>query len=212
MPLPAAGTPAAASVADMGASCDHVGICVVTDADVFQITDQLIPVMRKGSRIAIHSTILPESCIKLAAQCAARGIGLGIAKRLAQEGCAVIVWDHDADAFDAAAAGRLSKLGPEGFVVALDTTQNLLSRFAGLTVRLVADRVPMAWQARVRRQDGGIFFIGLDRYADLEALLAALRAEGIAIDELALQETDLEHVFLRIMSASGPPTAPRETA
>ena len=70
------GAHAAASVADMGASCDHVSICVVTDADVFQITDQLIPVMRKGSRIAIHSTILPESCIKLEAQCAARGIGL----------------------------------------------------------------------------------------------------------------------------------------
>ena len=43
-------------------------------------------------------------------------------------------------------------------------------------------------------------FIGLDRYADLEALLASLRAEGIAIDELALQETDLEQVFLRIMA------------
>ena len=65
-----------ASVAELGAGCDHVGICVVTDADVFQITDQLIPVMRKGSRIAIHSTILPESCIKLEAQCAARGISL----------------------------------------------------------------------------------------------------------------------------------------
>jgi len=30
-----------------------------------------------------------------------------------------------------------------------------------------------------------------------------LRNEGIAIDELALSETDLEQVFLRIMSTSG---------
>lgn len=67
---------AAASVSAMGANCDHVGICVVTDADVFQITDQLIPAMKSGSRIAIHSTILPESCIELEAQCAARGIQL----------------------------------------------------------------------------------------------------------------------------------------
>jgi len=35
----------------------------------------------------------------------ARGIGRGIAARLAQEGCGVVVWDRDADAFDAAQAG-----------------------------------------------------------------------------------------------------------
>jgi 3-oxoacyl-[acyl-carrier protein] reductase len=36
---------------------------------------------------------------------AARGIGRGIAARFAQEGCAVVVWDRDTSAFDAAAAG-----------------------------------------------------------------------------------------------------------
>jgi 2-dehydro-3-deoxy-L-rhamnonate dehydrogenase (NAD+) len=36
---------------------------------------------------------------------AVRGIGLGIATRLAHEGCRVVVWDRDPDAFDAAAAG-----------------------------------------------------------------------------------------------------------
>lgn len=36
---------------------------------------------------------------------AARGIGLGIAQRLAREGAQVVVWDRDAAAFDAAAAG-----------------------------------------------------------------------------------------------------------
>jgi ABC-2 type transport system ATP-binding protein len=88
-----------------------------------------------------------------------------------------------------------------GALVALDTKQNLLSQFAGLTVRLVAARVPASWQDRVRRQDDRVFELGLARYAELEDLLAALRAEGIAIDELALQETDLEHVFLRIMGS-----------
>lgn len=34
-----------------------------------------------------------------------RGIGLGIARRLAREGCRVVLWDRDAVAFDAAAAG-----------------------------------------------------------------------------------------------------------
>jgi 2-dehydro-3-deoxy-L-rhamnonate dehydrogenase (NAD+) len=36
---------------------------------------------------------------------AARGIGHGIAARLAQEGCRVVVWDRDPGAFDAATAG-----------------------------------------------------------------------------------------------------------
>ena len=36
---------------------------------------------------------------------AVRGIGLGIAQRLAEEGCAIVVWDRDATAFDAASAG-----------------------------------------------------------------------------------------------------------
>jgi 2-dehydro-3-deoxy-L-rhamnonate dehydrogenase (NAD+) len=36
---------------------------------------------------------------------AARGIGLGIARRLAQDGCRVVVWDRETDAFDAASAG-----------------------------------------------------------------------------------------------------------
>jgi NAD(P)-dependent dehydrogenase (short-subunit alcohol dehydrogenase family) len=35
----------------------------------------------------------------------ARGIGLGIAQRLAREGCRVVLWDRAFDAFDAAAAG-----------------------------------------------------------------------------------------------------------
>lgn len=36
---------------------------------------------------------------------AARGIGLGIARRLAQEGCGIVIWDREPAAFDAAAAG-----------------------------------------------------------------------------------------------------------
>ena len=87
-----------------------------------------------------------------------------------------------------------------GRVVALDTTRNLLSRFHGLTVRLSAARVPDDWRERVLRHEAGLFYIALDAYADLERLLAALRADGIAIDELALAETDLEHVFLKIMA------------
>ena len=36
---------------------------------------------------------------------AARGIGRGIASRLAQEGASVVIWDRDVAAFDASEAG-----------------------------------------------------------------------------------------------------------
>jgi len=131
----------------------------------------------------------------------------GFIRKLNRDGHTIILTTHYLEEAEAL-CGRIAML-KAGKVVALDTTQALLSRFAGLTVRLVAERVPAAWQARVLRQEAGIFFLGLDRYADLEALLAALRIEGIAIGELALQETDLEHVFLRIM---GGDTAGRAAA
>jgi ABC-2 type transport system ATP-binding protein len=86
-----------------------------------------------------------------------------------------------------------------GRVVALDSTQNLLSRVAGLTCRVVASQLPEPWTARVVRHEGRVFHVALESYRDLERLLASLREEGIAIDELALEETDLEQVFLKIM-------------
>jgi ABC-2 type transport system ATP-binding protein len=121
----------------------------------------------------------------------------GFIRKLNGDGHTIILTTHYLEEAEAL-CGRIAML-KAGRVVALDTKQALLSRFAGLTVRLVAERVPAAWQGRVLRREGETHFIGLDRYADLEPLLAALRSDGIAIVDLALQETDLEHVFLRIM-------------
>jgi ABC-2 type transport system ATP-binding protein len=96
-----------------------------------------------------------------------------------------------------------------GRVVALDTTRNLLARFAGLTVRLVAAGVPARWRERVLREESGVRYVALTTYGELERLLADLRVDGIRIDELALAETDLEQVFLRIMSGRDEPDPAR---
>jgi ABC-2 type transport system ATP-binding protein len=123
----------------------------------------------------------------------------GFIRKLNRDGHTIILTTHYLEEAEAL-CGRIAML-KAGRVVALDTTQNLLAQFAGLTVRLAVARVPAAWQARVVRQEAGLFHVGLETYAELEPLLAALRHEGIAIDELALAETDLEQVFLRIMKA-----------
>jgi ABC-2 type transport system ATP-binding protein len=124
-------------------------------------------------------------------------------RKLNRDGHTIILTTHYLEEAEAL-CNRIAML-KAGRIVALDTKQNLLSRFAGLTVRLAAARVPAAWQPRVLRSEDGVHFVGLERYEELEGLLAALRGEEIAIAELALQETDLEQVFLRIMSAEAAP-------
>ncbi len=124
-------------------------------------------------------------------------------RKLNRDGHTIILTTHYLEEAEAL-CGRIAML-KAGRVVALDTTKNLLANVAGLTVRLVADRVPANWQHRVTSRDAHGFVVGLDSYADLESLLAALRGEDIRIDELALLETDLEQVFLRIMGAARTP-------
>ncbi|TCM21665.1 3-hydroxyisobutyrate dehydrogenase-like beta-hydroxyacid dehydrogenase [Novosphingobium sp. PhB165] len=74
--LVAKGATRATSVAELGAACDHVGVCVVDDAGVEDICAQLLPAMKPGSVLVIHSTILPQTCERLAQEADARGISL----------------------------------------------------------------------------------------------------------------------------------------
>jgi 3-hydroxyisobutyrate dehydrogenase len=106
-PYTAKGAKAAASVAELGAQCAHVGICVVNDTDVLSITDQIIPVMKPGGRIAIHSTVLPETVAKLEAQCDANGLALIDApvsggSPAAEAGVLTVMCGGRQEAFDAA--------------------------------------------------------------------------------------------------------------
>jgi 3-hydroxyisobutyrate dehydrogenase len=66
----------AATLADLAARCDHIGVCVVDDAGVRQVCDVLLPAMRPGSLIAIHSTIHPATCVELARKAQSRGVSL----------------------------------------------------------------------------------------------------------------------------------------
>jgi len=131
----------------------------------------------------------------------------GFIRKLNRDGHTIILTTHYLEEAEALCA-RIAML-KAGRVVALDTTRNLLARFHGLTVRLLAARIPDAWRNRVLRQEGGVFYIALETYADLERLLATLREGGIAIQELALAETDLEQVFLKIMAGEEAPDTKR---
>jgi 3-hydroxyisobutyrate dehydrogenase len=121
--LPFADTAAqtAGSIAALGAACDHVGICVVDDAGVAAVMSELLPAMKPGSCIAIHSTIHPDHCKALAAEAAARGVAL-LDAPVSGGG-------------PAAAAGTLTVMvGGDGG--ALETARPLFASFAGLIVHL----------------------------------------------------------------------------
>ena len=119
-------------------------------------------------------------------------------RKLNRDGHTIILTTHYLEEAEAL-CGRIAML-KAGQIVALDTKQNLLSSFAGITVRLAAAALPAAWEPRVVRRDEGSYLLSLGDYADLEHLLAAMREAGIVVEELALQEADLEQVFLRIMA------------
>ena len=121
-------------------------------------------------------------------------------RKLNRYGHTIILTTHYLEEAEAL-CGRIAMM-KSGRIVALDTTSNLLSRFAGVTVRVSAARLPAAWAPRLLRREGNVHYVGLDDYGELERLLAAMRVDGIQIDELALAETDLEQVFLRIMSGT----------
>ncbi len=128
-------------------------------------------------------------------------------RKLNADGHTVILTTHYLEEAEAL-CGRIAML-KAGRVVALDTKQALLSRYSGLTVRLVARELPPAWQDRLLRRTGDVWHLAIDRPADLESLLGAMRVGGIAVDELTLDEADLEQVFLHIMQSGAQAPAAR---
>jgi 3-hydroxyisobutyrate dehydrogenase-like beta-hydroxyacid dehydrogenase len=78
---PFAGTAAAlaGTAADLAAASDVICLCVLADADVEEVVTGergLLAGIGPGSVIAVHSTVHPDTCRRLAAAARARGAGL----------------------------------------------------------------------------------------------------------------------------------------
>ena len=123
-------------------------------------------------------------------------------RKLNRDGHTIILTTHYLEEAEAL-CGRIAML-KAGRIVALDTTQNLLSTLrrthrAADRRRAAARRVA---EPRVLRRDGAD--VSADRLGRLrrarEHCSRRCAKRGIAIIELSLQEADLEQVFLRIMA------------
>lgn len=93
-----------------------------------------------------------------------------------------------------------------GRIVALDSTSALLSRFAStqMLFRLVAGTLPAELAVRCKR-DGNRLGCVVHDAAEVESILAALRAGACEVDELEVRRADLEDAFMQIMNGDGPP-------
>src|SRR5262249_6243861 len=75
-PFEGSGATFAATPAELGAASDLVCLCVVADADVAQVVEDVLPGMAPGAVIAVQSTVHPETCVRLAEMAAARDVTL----------------------------------------------------------------------------------------------------------------------------------------
>jgi 3-hydroxyisobutyrate dehydrogenase-like beta-hydroxyacid dehydrogenase len=75
-PLVDAGATAAASVPDIGSSCDVVSVMVLDDDQVRSVVADLLTTAPPRMVIAVHSTIRPETAEELASTAAAQGVDL----------------------------------------------------------------------------------------------------------------------------------------
>src|SRR5580698_3266574 len=69
----------ASTPAELGAASDIVGICVTGDSDVEEVlsgADGVLEGMNPGGVVVIHSTVHPDTCVRVAGHATRRGLGV----------------------------------------------------------------------------------------------------------------------------------------
>lgn len=120
-------------------------------------------------------------------------------RRLNGEGHTVLLTTHYLEEAETLCQ-RVAML-KEGRIVALDRTENLLRGGAQrrLLLELDTDELPQTLHPRLLGRQGMRFTLDLPDLAEIEGILATLRAAGITVRDMSLGEADLEEVFLKIM-------------
>ncbi len=120
--------------------------------------------------------------------------------RLNRDGHTVLLTTHYLEEAEALCS-RIAML-KLGRVVALDRTANLLAGTASTMLRFKTDHPLPAALAAQARVTGRVVQLKAHDAAEVETLLAALRAAGVKVEELEIGRADLEDVFLEIMQGA----------
>ncbi|MDZ7591620.1 MAG: ABC transporter ATP-binding protein [Rubrivivax sp.] len=120
--------------------------------------------------------------------------------RLNREGHTVLLTTHYLEEAEAL-CGRIAML-KLGRVVALDRTANLLAGTASTMLRFKTDAPLPPGVAAMARVTGRIVQVKAHDAAEVETVLATLRAAGVKVEDLEIGRADLEDVFLEIMQGA----------
>jgi ABC-2 type transport system ATP-binding protein len=124
----------------------------------------------------------------------------GFIARLNREGHTVLLTTHYLEEAEAL-CGRIAML-KQGRVVALDRTSALLAGTASTMLRFKTDDALPEALAPQSRVTGRIVQIKAHDAAEVESVLAALRAARVKVEDLEIGRADLEDVFLEIMQGA----------
>jgi ABC-2 type transport system ATP-binding protein len=120
-------------------------------------------------------------------------------KKLNQQGHTIILTTHYLEEAETL-CNRVAMM-KQGEIVALDSTANLLNKFAGKNLKLTLGDVhlPANIQPLLKSQEQGIFTFHLKDMAQIEMVLSALSTHNIKVLDMQLNEADLEDVFLSLV-------------
>jgi 3-hydroxyisobutyrate dehydrogenase len=181
------------SPAGLASSSDVVCICVVNDDDVSEVVTGVLPGLAAGSVIAVHSTVHPATCHRLASVAAERGVRLIDAPvsggaPAAQAGRLLLMAGGDASVVEscrpvfATFADPVVHLGPVGsgqvakLLNNLLFTANLATAASTLTLARSLDVDPVRLAEAISHGSGASF--ALDRIASAGGTLDRIAAHA----------------------------------
>lgn len=123
-------------------------------------------------------------------------------KKLNQQGHTIILTTHYLEEAEMLCS-RVAML-KQGEIIALDSTANLLSRFAGKVLKLTLGSIvlPESLHNFLKHQEQGVFTFHLKEMVQIEEILSTLSAQKIKVEDMRLNEADLEDVFLTLVNQS----------
>jgi len=91
-----------------------------------------------------------------------------------------------------------------GSIIVLDDVRNLISSNSGYRIRLQLSpgTLPVALQPLMISHDQGYYVLAIEKYFQLENVMAVLRAAQTQIMELQILQPDLEEAFVKIMRSA----------
>ena len=119
-------------------------------------------------------------------------------RKLNRDGHTIVLTTHYLEEAETL-CGRIAML-KSGRVVALDTTENLLRRFATHSLRVRLEHPERGVELGGIAAAGAWVEFTFDSYAEVESVLARLREAGAGLTEMQLGEPDLERVFVEVMN------------